>query len=144
MAKNIYAMRDIKIGEFRETFISNDHVTAVRGLDRVLQDGKSTMCEYPADFEMYFLGSIDIKTGKIECPEAPEFITNVISAYHSLSERMKAQGRESSIAGFQGLAGKLHAAINEAEKKQGLPGIGPLDSEVLAENVAKFRKKEDK
>lgn len=63
----VYALRDTKAGIYHPPFYNHSHGEAERNFHQLVKDPKSTVHQYPEDFDLYHLGTYDDITGKI-CP----------------------------------------------------------------------------
>ena len=75
MILNLYAMKDKKTG-FLNPQIDTNHASAKRNFQLGLATarGDSIMAFAPEDFELYYLGEFDNKTGQVSQPTIPEFL----------------------------------------------------------------------
>lgn len=60
---NIYSIKDIKVGVYNVPFFYQHDQQAVRQFMELCNDGKSMICKYPADFELWKLGSYEEESG---------------------------------------------------------------------------------
>lgn len=65
MKNNIYAIKDIKIGQFGIPFTKTHQELAVRDFMTLSDDENSNICKYPEDFELWKIGEIDDGTGEL-------------------------------------------------------------------------------
>lgn len=80
MIREIYAIKDIKSCNFFNPFFSNNQALAARDCHQLVNDNSpdSVITCYPADFELWNLGSFDIETGRIKVlEEGPVFVLNL-------------------------------------------------------------------
>lgn len=74
MKKNVYAIRDNKLGSFgTPVLIENDAVAVRQFGDIIANGGDNVMTKHPADFTIYHLGAYDLSTGKfvnLDCPKS--------------------------------------------------------------------------
>lgn len=61
----LYALLDKKMGEFGPVLVANNDGHMSRLLQERM-DQNQTVAKYPADFDLYELGSYEVETGKIE------------------------------------------------------------------------------
>jgi len=62
---SIYAIKDEKIGIFINPFFVPDIVTAIRSLTIALRGGDSNLKQFPADFSLWQIGTLDEVTGAL-------------------------------------------------------------------------------
>lgn len=67
----IYSIYDSKAGIFNTPFYQNSHGEAERSFSQLTRDPKSTVSQYPEDFDLYHLGTYDDSTGKMQLLDAP-------------------------------------------------------------------------
>lgn len=113
MSKLIYAMKDVKVGKFITVFIDENHVSAVRGLESMLIQGKSLILDYPSDFEMYHLGEVDMQTGKLIQNEHPVFIVSGAQALESVRMRMRQREAQEKQTQVGDLVKRLENSIEK-------------------------------
>ncbi|WNK14235.1 MAG: nonstructural protein [Microvirus sp.] len=74
MQIKIFALNDSKLGEFGQPFFFQHHGQAVRFLQDITKDPKTTVCQHPEDFRLYCLGSFNPTTGGFENLASPEYL----------------------------------------------------------------------
>lgn len=83
MLKQIYSVKDEKIGLFIGPFFSNGVVDALRSLTIAANDANSNLNRFSQDFSLYHLGTLDDESGKITTLNNPELITTVLQLINS-------------------------------------------------------------
>lgn len=78
MELKIYSIRDAKAEIFNMPFYKKTHGEAERDFHQLCQDEKSTPAKYPEDFDLYYIGTYDDVTGRIESLDTPQHITKAI------------------------------------------------------------------
>lgn len=78
MDLKIYSIRDSKSEVFNTPFYQKSHGEAERNFRTLVNDGKSTINQYPEDFDLYYLGDYDDNTGKIQVLETPQHIIKAV------------------------------------------------------------------
>jgi len=63
--KNIYSIKDIKTGTYGNLIVVPHLAVIQRDISTVLQDPNSNLSMYPADYELFQLGTYDEETGHI-------------------------------------------------------------------------------
>lgn len=77
--KKMFSIRDSK-GEFYQTpFYMHTHGEAERAFTQLAKDPKSTVSQFPEDFDLYYLGEYDEKTGKFAPVDTPQ---HMVKAAH--------------------------------------------------------------
>jgi hypothetical protein len=79
---------------FNFTFCVENDVQAARAFDQAVNDPRSTLSKYPADFALYYLGEYEGSTGAIMCSDIPrlrheamEFVRkSAVGEGHEVSE----------------------------------------------------------
>lgn len=82
MTREIYAIKDIKSCNFLSPYLANNQGLAARDCHQLVNDKSpdSVIACYPADFELWNLGSFDIETGRIKIlEEGPIYVLNLSS-----------------------------------------------------------------
>lgn len=69
MDVSIYAIRDVLVG-FGPLFFEPSHDVAIRNFSRLADNDT---CPF-TDYDLYFLGTYHLKTGKIEPLDSPELV----------------------------------------------------------------------
>lgn len=70
----IFALSDSKLGEFGQPFFFHAPGQAVRFLQDLTRDPKTTVSQHPDDFRLYYLGVYDPVAGTFASLSAPELI----------------------------------------------------------------------
>lgn len=76
MKKNLYAIKDVKVG-FLSPMIDTNNETAIRSFEYACKNN-DMMFFTPSDFELYYLGEFDSDSGLFYC-ESPTFLCNGIN-----------------------------------------------------------------
>lgn len=84
----ICAVYDKKAKEFQAPFAQQNKPQAVRSFMNVCKDEKGLFNQFPADFALYQLGTVDLSTGRLEtCAEVLLEAESVVSKYNSKNEK---------------------------------------------------------
>lgn len=67
----LYSVYDKKAMFFDSPFCVENDVQAARSFDQAVNDPRSTLCKYPADFALYYLGEYDSSSGAVMCSDVP-------------------------------------------------------------------------
>lgn len=100
----IYSIRDTKGQCFGPIWIKRSHGEAERDFQRVAKDPQSLVAMYPEDFDLYYMGQYDDKSGLLFPLKTPEHLVKAISMI-SPEERVPVQ-RGSNVSELNG-AGKV-------------------------------------
>jgi len=76
----LFSIRDNKVSIYNRPFCEPDEISAVRSLSSVVNfEQKSQIAQFPGDFDLYHLATVDLITGETtpECP--PKFIISAVS-----------------------------------------------------------------
>lgn len=76
MLQRIYAIKDTKAGMYNTPFFQPTHGTAERAFMELVRDEKSFVHKYPADYDLYYLGSYDDITGELVSEQSPQHIVS--------------------------------------------------------------------
>lgn len=63
MRLKVFAIRDTKAEVYNTPFYQQSHGEAERNFQTLVNDNKSTVSQYPEDFDLYFLGEYDDNLG---------------------------------------------------------------------------------
>lgn len=75
----MYSIRDAKGEVYNQPFFKSTHGEAERDFKRLTQDEKSMVCQFPEDYDLYYVGSFDTLKGTIKGLETPQHIAKAIS-----------------------------------------------------------------
>ncbi len=64
MIKNVYAVRDVKVGAYRSPHISEADGKAARDFGAAVRDPASHFFNYPEDFELWKIAEYQDETGQ--------------------------------------------------------------------------------
>lgn len=70
----IFALNDSKLGEFGQPFFFPASGLAVRFLQDLVRDPKTTINQHPEDFRLYCLGTYHPNTGTFDGLSTPEYL----------------------------------------------------------------------
>lgn len=118
MRNKVFAMKDNKLGEFTQVFFEENYVHAIRGLHHIIAEGNNVISKYAEDFDMYYIGEFDSKTGLLVPLKAPEHIISGAGARAELYKKMQVQDNQSN-ADLGNITEKLHKAISSVNEKIG-------------------------
>ena len=79
MELKIYSIRDSKAEIYNAPFFQKTHGEAERSFKTLANDQKSTVCQHPEDFDLWYLGVYNDQTGTIQSLETPQHIAKAIS-----------------------------------------------------------------
>lgn len=71
MKLQIYSIRDLKGSMYNVPFFQPTHGTAERSFNELIRDPQSLVHKYPADYELFHVGTFDDETGRIETLPTP-------------------------------------------------------------------------
>lgn len=74
MIKKVYSIRDAKGELFNDPWFAHTHGDAERTFTRLVKDEKTTIHQFPEDYDLYFLGEFDDQRGVYNCLETPQHI----------------------------------------------------------------------
>lgn len=66
MKIKVYAIRDVKIGAFQNTFLKPTDIEAERDFTSAVNDPRTTLNRYPDDFELWYIAEYTDDTGMYE------------------------------------------------------------------------------
>lgn len=70
MKLKMFAVYDSKAEAYMQPFFMQSRGQAIRAWDGLVNDAKSEMCQYPADFTLFELGEYDDSNGQVEMLDA--------------------------------------------------------------------------
>lgn len=80
----IFSIRDQKAEAFENIFLQNTNGQAERYFTSLVNDPKTLIAMYPADYDLYFIGDYDQQTGKIKPCETPQHLISAVQLKGSL------------------------------------------------------------
>lgn len=79
MISKIFTIRDSKAEVFNTPFYAKTHGEAERSFSQLVRDPKSTVSQFPEDYDLYYLGTYDDQTGKAEWLDTPQHLQKAVS-----------------------------------------------------------------
>lgn len=79
MELKMYSVRDSKGEIFHAPFYKHTHGEAERDFTSLVRDEKSQLAMYPEDYDLYYLGTYDNVTGKLQSLDTPQHITKAVN-----------------------------------------------------------------
>lgn len=79
MELKMYSIRDAKGEIFNPPFYKKTHGEAERDFHQLCKDEKSMPAQYPEDYDLYFIGTYDDATGKINSLDTPQHVVKAIT-----------------------------------------------------------------
>lgn len=86
MELKMYSIRDAKGEIFHPPFYKKTHGEAERDFATLCRDEKSTIWQYPDDFDLYYVGVYDDQTGKIQSLDTPQHMIKAVQLAGKNSE----------------------------------------------------------
>lgn len=80
MVYKVFGIRDVKAGFYNPPFHVKSHGEAERAFVQLVKDPKTTIAQFPNDFDLYFLGEFDDNNGMMASIEHPQLVMNAASA----------------------------------------------------------------
>lgn len=78
MQLKVFAIRDSKAEIFNLPFFNKTPGEAERNFKSLVNDGKSTVSQYPDDFDLYYLGEYDDQSGVVKSLDTPQHIVKAV------------------------------------------------------------------
>lgn len=78
MKLKVYSIRDAKAEIFNTPFYQKTHGEAERNFRAVCNDDKSTIFQYPEDFDLYYIGEYDDIDGTFDSLDTPQHIIKAV------------------------------------------------------------------
>lgn len=79
MKLKIFSIRDAKAMYFNTPYFQKTHGEAERNFQSLVNDEKSTIFQYPDDFDLYYLGEYDDNTGVLESLDTPQHVQKAVN-----------------------------------------------------------------
>lgn len=79
MELKAFSIRDSKGEIFHTPFFKKSHGEAERDFAQLVRDSKSTLSQFPEDFDLYFLGVYDDVEGKFKSLDTPQHLVKAIT-----------------------------------------------------------------
>lgn len=79
MTLKIFSIRDSKGEVFNTPFFQKTHGEAERNFRSVVNDGKTTVSQYPDDFDLYYLGEYDDNKGTFTTLPTPQHVAKAVN-----------------------------------------------------------------
>lgn len=79
MILKAFSIRDQKGETFNTPFFKTTHGEAERDFRTVTNDPKSTLNQYPEDFDLYYLGEYDTNKGTFTSLDTPQHLLKAVS-----------------------------------------------------------------
>lgn len=78
MNLQVYSIRDSKGAVFNMPFYKRTHGEAERDFTSLVNDDKSTVSNYPEDYDLYHLGTFDDQTGLVTSLDTPQHVIKAV------------------------------------------------------------------
>ena len=79
MVLKIYSIRDSKGEVYNAPFYQKTHGEAERNFRSLANDEKSTIFQYPEDFDLWYLGEFDDNKGEFKPLDTPQHMLKAVS-----------------------------------------------------------------
>ena len=79
MELKIFSIRDSKGEVFNQPFFQKTHGEAERNFSQLVNDSKTTVSQFPEDFDLYFLGTYDDQLGTVKSLTTPQHVLKAVS-----------------------------------------------------------------
>lgn len=70
----LYSLKDIKAGTFGSVMGFVNRAVAQRSLAEAAAQPDSMLNKHGEDYQLYYIGEFDPQSGKIVCPETPDYV----------------------------------------------------------------------
>lgn len=78
MQHKIYAIRDAKAEVYGSPWYKKTHGEAERDFSTLVNDPKSTVNQYPDDFDLYYVGEYNDESGAFQTLPTPQHIVKAV------------------------------------------------------------------
>lgn len=79
MLLKAFSIRDSKAEIFNQPFFKKSHGEAERDFMQLVRDQKSTVWQFPEDFDLYYVGNYDDQTGTFSSLDTPQHVVKAVS-----------------------------------------------------------------
>jgi hypothetical protein len=79
MQQRMYSIRDAKGEIFHAPFYKKTHGEAERDFTSLVNDQQSMPGKFPDDFDLYFVGTWDDTSGKVQTLDTPQHILKAVN-----------------------------------------------------------------
>lgn len=76
----VYSIRDAKGDFFGNPFFKRSHGEAERDFHLACNDEKSMLSKFPEDYDLYYLGEFEDKSGKFKPLDTPQHMLKAVHA----------------------------------------------------------------
>jgi len=78
MELKIFTIRDSKGEVYNQPFFQKTHGEAERNFHQLVNDNKSTVSQFPEDFDLYFIGTYNDQTGLLSPNDTPQHVIKAV------------------------------------------------------------------
>lgn len=89
MMLKVYSIRDAKAEVFNMPFYKKTHGEAERDFTSLANDDKSSVFNFPEDYDLYYLGEYDDQSGKLVSLDTPQHIVKAVQLKRTLNGGMQ-------------------------------------------------------
>lgn len=86
MELKVFSIRDSKAEIYNQPFFNKSHGEAERNFQMLIADEKSMVSKYPEDFDLYFIGTYDDESGKLDPLPTPQHVVKGIALKKPLAQ----------------------------------------------------------
>jgi len=86
MKHKVYSIRDAKAEVFNCPFYKKTHGEAERDFKTLCNDPKSTVFNFPEDFDLYYVGEYDDDSGKLAPLDTPQHVVKAVQLRQTAQE----------------------------------------------------------
>ena len=88
MIWKMYSIRDAKAEIFKPPFFKSTHGEAERDYRTLCNDTQSLVNRYPEDFDLWFIGTYDDTSGKMESLATPQHIIKAVQCIQNSTPQL--------------------------------------------------------
>lgn len=78
MELKIFSIRDSKAEIYMQPFFQKSHGEAERSFTQLARDQKSTVSQFPEDYDLYFVGVYDDQKGTVQSLDTPQHVLKAV------------------------------------------------------------------
>lgn len=82
-----YSIRDTKVGTYMSPFFVPTETHAMRSIQIALQQSQSNLAQFPGDFDLFLLGTLNEESGEISPLMNPQHIISISTLINNNKEK---------------------------------------------------------
>lgn len=87
--QKMFSIRDSKGEVYHPPMYANTHGEAERNFKMQVNNEKTMMFQFPEDFDLYYVGDYDTKSGKITPKDTPQHLIKAVAVKQKSAEKVQ-------------------------------------------------------